>query len=418
GSTYGVSDGYSCCMAGKLIVNSLQSAGLTWQAYCAEGCPRGNDHFPFTAFSSTSTSNNVFTSYSVTTASLVAAANSVSPPNFLWYTPTDSENMHDVSVSTGDSYLKSFLVGSGSIASPASGSLLASGLFTNPTYHTLLYLWWDECGGSNGSCDSNNDAPNLLFGPTVKQGYVSQDTTGFDEYASIWTIESNWGLSPLAQGDTAAKSAGYIFNDIFTSATPLPLSASFTYLPGTPVAGTLVSFTAAAPGGTAPYSYSWSFGDGSTGTGLTTTHTYISSGSYSVILTEKDSVSGSAKSTQTISVSPVPSLSASFSYSPSSSTTGQSVTFTGSASGGTNPYSYSWNLGGTSKTGNPISQVFASGTYAISLTVTDSTGKTATSLQSLRVSPSSSGGPVPTLVGWGGVRMDESVAGNSGTPSA
>ena len=417
GYTYGVSDGYSCCMAGKLIVNSLQSAGLTWQAYCAEGCPRGNDHFPFTAFSSTSTSSNVFTGSSVTTASLVAAANSASPPNFLWYTPTDSENMHDVSVSTGDSYLKSFLVGSGSIASPASGSLLSSSLFTNPTYHTLLYLWWDECGGSNGSCDSNNDAPNLLFGPTVKKGYVSPDTTGIDEYASIWTIENNWGLTTLAQGDTAAKNAGYNFNDIFTPAGPLPLSGSFTYLPTSPIASSLVSFTAVASGGTGPYAYSWSFGDGSTGTGLTTTHTYTASGSYPVTLSVADSAGGSVKSVQTLHVSALSALTASFTYNPSQPTSGQLVTFTGTGSGGTSPYQYTWNLGGTSKTGNPVPQAFANGTYTVSLTVTDSAGKTATRSESLSVS-STSGGSVPTLNGWGGVRMDESVAGTSGAASS
>ena len=498
GYTYGISDGYSISSisGNPQFVNSLSSAGLTWQAYCAEGCPRGADHFPFSG-------SNTFTSSSVTTSTLVAAANSASPPNFLWYTPTDSENMHDVSVSTGDSYLKSFLVGSGSIGVPGSGSLLASSLFTNPSYHTLLYLWWDECGGGNGSCDSNNAVPNLLFGPTVKKGYVSQDLTGMDEYASLWTIENNWGLSPLAQGDTTAKNSGYIFNDVFTSAGPLPLSGSFTYLPTAPIASTLVSFAATALGGTAPYSYSWSFGDGTTGTGLATTHTYSSSGSYTVTLTVTDSASGSVKSTQTLQVSAIPTLAASFTYSPSSpisgqlvtftgsgtggispytfswnfgdgststgqspthtyssagtytarlnitdtlgttATTsksitiaapgaltasftfsptvpvsGQTVTFTGSATGGTSPYTYSWNLGGTTKTGSSVSQSFTNGTYTIQLTVTDSASKTATSSQSLIVLPASTGGSVPVLVGWGGVRMDESTAGSSGTSSA
>src|SRR5213083_3058555 len=164
--------------------------------------PRGDDHFPFSG-------TNTFTDSSVSTCSFITAANSAAPPNLLWFTPTDSHNMHDVSVSTGDSYLQSFLVASGSIASPASGSLLASNVFTNPNYHTLLYLWWDECGGSNGSCDANNASPNLLYGTTVKKGYVSPDTTGIDEYAAVRTIENNWGFSPLAQGDTAAANAGY-----------------------------------------------------------------------------------------------------------------------------------------------------------------------------------------------------------------
>ena len=185
GYTYGISDGYSfsSVSGNPQLVTSLASAGLTWQAYCESGCPRGADHFPFSGA-------NTFTSSSVSTSDIIAAADSAAPPNFLWYTPTDGNNMHDVSVSTGDSYLQSFLVGSGSTASPASGSLLASNVFTNPSYRTLLYLWWDECGGSNGSCDANNASPNLLYGTPVKKGYASPDLTGIDEHAAVRTIES------------------------------------------------------------------------------------------------------------------------------------------------------------------------------------------------------------------------------------
>ena len=222
GYTYGVKDGYGDLTAANLVADRFAPAGLTWQAYCESGCPRGNDHFPFTSFADTRASANVFTSSSVSTSTFSAAANSTNPPNFLWYTPTDNHNMHDNSISTGDSYLKSFLVGSGSLTNPASGSLLASNLFTNTNYRTLLYLWWDECGGSNGSCNSNNAAPNLLYGTPVKKGYVSPDTTGIDEYASLRTIANNWGFSPIAQGDVAASNSGYMFNDVFGSSSPLP----------------------------------------------------------------------------------------------------------------------------------------------------------------------------------------------------
>jgi hypothetical protein len=298
GYTYGVSDGYSfsSVSGNPQFVTSLASAGLTWQAYCESGCPRGADHFPFSGA-------NTFTSSSVSTSSIITAANSATPPNFLWYTPTDSHNMHDVSVSTGDSYLKSFLVGSGSITSPASGSLLSSSLFTNPSYRTLLYLWWDECGGNNGSCDSNNASPNLLYGTTVKKGYVSPDTTGIDEYAALRTIENNWGFSPLAQGDTAAANAGYIFNDVFASGTPLPLSASFTYTPPAPIIGTTLAFAGLATGGAPPYSYSWSFGDGTSATGSNPTHTFSEAGSYSITLTVTDSNSTTSTSARELTLS-------------------------------------------------------------------------------------------------------------------
>src|SRR5881392_1758541 len=300
GYTYGVTDGYSfSSLSGNpQFVTSLSSAGLTWQAYCESGCPRGDDHFPFSG-------TNTFTDSSVSTGSFITAANAATPPNFLWFTPTDSHNMHDVSVSTGDSYLQSFLVGSGSIASPASGSLLASNVFTNPNYHTLLYLWWDECGGSNGSCDANNAAPNLLYGTPVKKGYVSPDTTGIDEYAAVRTIENNWGLSPLAQGDTAAANAGYTFNDVFTSggSGSSSLSASLAYSPSSSIAtGTTVTFSASAQGGTGPYTYSWDFGDGNTATGASTTHTYATAGTYTVALATTDNNGQTSANTQQVNV--------------------------------------------------------------------------------------------------------------------
>src|SRR6266568_3866502 len=115
GSDNGVSDGYSCCVAGTTLADQLQSAGLTWQAYCESGCPRGNDHFPFTGFASDANSPNIFAGSSVTTSQLITTANSANPPNLLWFTPTDNHNMHDNSVSSGDSYLKKFLVGNGTV---------------------------------------------------------------------------------------------------------------------------------------------------------------------------------------------------------------------------------------------------------------------------------------------------------------
>src|SRR5881398_1415011 len=193
GYTYGVKDGYGDLTAANLVADRFAPAGLTWQAYCESGCPRGNDHFPFTSFADTRASANVFTSSSVSTSTFSAAANSTNPPNFLWYTPTDNHNMHDNSISTGDSYLKNFLIGSGTLSNPASGSLLASSVFTSTSYRTLLYIWWDEYDPS----------PNIQYGSMIKEGYVSTNKN-YDEYASLHTIEANWGLPYLTSAVSGA----------------------------------------------------------------------------------------------------------------------------------------------------------------------------------------------------------------------
>src|SRR5207302_3777888 len=148
---------------------------------------------------------------------------------------------------------------------------------------------------------------------------------------------SGWEIHPLTAWRIASTSQ------------PQPLGASFTYSPSSPQTNQQVTFTGSASGGTAPYTFSWAFGDGSTGTGSTVSHSYGTAGTFTVTLTVKDSGSPqqTATSQQSITVvnPPPPALTASFTFSPANPNVGQTVSFTGSASGGTPPYSYSWSFG-------------------------------------------------------------------------
>src|SRR5205807_5068978 len=212
------------------------------------------------------------------------------------------------------------------------------------------------------------------------QGFVYWDPNNNDHFADEWHSYSGWEIHPL----TAWR--------IANTSQPQPLSASFTYSPSSPQTNQQVTFTASASGGTTPYSFSWAFGDGSTGTGSTVSHSYGTAGTFTVTLTVKDSGSPqqTATSQQSVTVTspPPPALTASFTFSPANPHVGQAVSFTGSASGGTQPYTYSWTFGdGGIGSGSSVTHSYqAAGSYNVVLTVIDAAGQTASSTQRVTVS--------------------------------
>jgi len=175
-----------------------------------------------------------------------------------------------------------------------------------------------------------------------------------------------------------------------TISTSQLFSTSFTVQPPSGQTGQSISFSASAFGGSPPYTYSWNFGDGSTDVGATPSHAYSSSGIFDVTVAVTDSNSQTASGSQLITVSnplPVSQLSVGFDYQPRSVTTATTVTFTASVTGGTFPYNYQWDLGdGATSSGANTSHLYAySGTYAIRLTVTDNSGQSYSTSQTVTV---------------------------------
>src|SRR2546425_6325748 len=155
-------------------------------------------------------------------------------------------------------------------------------------------------------------------------------------------------------------------------------STSFTVAPPTGPAGQSISFSASASGGTPPYIYSWTFGDGvGTSSAQSPTYSYSSPGSYVVVLLTTDSVGATATAFNIVTITGgnigLTAIISINTYAPQS---GQTVLFTASASGGTAPYSYNWNLGdGGTATGTSIGYLFGkAGNYTVVLTATDYLG--------------------------------------------
>jgi PKD repeat protein len=130
--------------------------------------------------------------------------------------------------------------------------------------------------------------------------------------------------------------------------------------------------------------YAWAFGDGSTGSGVTTQHTYNQPGSYPVTLTVTDNAGAPAADTRTIIVSaPNAPPMASFTLTCS----GLSCSFDGAGSADSDGTitTYGWNFGdGSSGSGVTVQHVYTeSGSYTVTLTVTDNAGATAAIVKSV-----------------------------------
>jgi PKD repeat protein len=121
--------------------------------------------------------------------------------------------------------------------------------------------------------------------------------------------------------------------------------------------------------------YSWNFGDGATGTGPSPSHVYTISGTFTVALTVTDTAGASNMNTVAIQVFIEPVANPGGPYS---GNVGQAIVFSGAGSQAPAGQSlgYTWNFGDGSPTASGVSPSHAyssSGTYTVSLSVTDDT---------------------------------------------
>src|SRR3954447_17139088 len=127
-------------------------------------------------------------------------------------------------------------------------------------------------------------------------------------------------------------------------------------------------------------SYSWDFGDNTAaGSGVSPQHSYAGGGTYQVKLTVTDDQGSTNSVTNPITVAPLPNKLPTAAFS--SSSTGSTASFdgTGSSDPDGSIASYSWDFGDGSPAGSGASPEHAyalSGTYQVTLTVTDNDGGT------------------------------------------
>jgi PKD domain/Fibronectin type III domain len=154
-----------------------------------------------------------------------------------------------------------------------------------------------------------------------------------------------------------------------------------------------IEFSCAGSGGVSSLSYAWMFGDGLSGLGPQVSHQYSSPGKYTVTCRVTDSLGSTATSTITLVIDTAPSVK--LTPSTSSVTLGRSLTLVGTASGGATPYSYNW-TGLPTGCAPPAGAVLTcspsvTGTFEVTLTVTDANGIHASADVKLIVNPGTTG---------------------------
>ncbi|MBK8416191.1 MAG: SprB repeat-containing protein [Bacteroidetes bacterium] len=204
-------------------------------------------------------------------------------------------------------------------------------------------------GGSNGSIDLTLSGGTSPYSYVWSNGATTQDISGVVAGTYTVTITD-------ANGCTDSKSA-----TITQPAAALSASASTSQQVNC-FGGNNGAISLTVSGGTSPYSYSWSNG------ASTQNLSGLTSGTYTVTVTDANGCTATSSATIT---QPVAALNSSITASQNVNCFGNNTgSIDISVTGGTTPYSYLWNNGGTTQDLNNLT----AGTYSV--TITDANGCT------------------------------------------
>ena len=149
-----------------------------------------------------------------------------------------------------------------------------------------------------------------------------------------------------------------------------------------------VSFNAVVSGGDAPLSFAWDFGDEETSVIQSPSHTFEDGGAYTVTVTVTDDNGDESSDDIVITVGDDDTPSVTASVTPESGLAPLAVNFSASVAGGNEPYTYRWDFGDSSPTGevqNPAHTYSEAGTYTATVIVTDADGDTASDTATVTV---------------------------------
>ncbi len=229
---------------------------------------------------------------------------------------------------------------------------------------------------------------------TMTIAFTSSDATCFGGSTGTASVTPTGGSSPYTyqwspSGGNNASATGLsagTYTCLITDANgctatqtvlitePTQLSASSSGTSPLCNGGTTGSALVTVSGGTGPYIYSWapSGGTGSTANGL-------GAGTFTCTITDANG----CPATQIVTLTQPPAITAT--GTGNSVCPGSNATIIVTASGGTSPYTYSWNNGPTTISQSMVANAASQGTYTV--TVTDANGCTQTATAAVTLLP-------------------------------
>jgi phosphatidylinositol-3-phosphatase len=215
GDTFGVKiDCIDCFVDAPNLVDQLEGAGRSWKAYMESmpsPCFVGDaaplyrqKHNPFIYYDNVRM-DPARCAKIVPFTQLKTDLEANALPDFVWMTPNMCNDAHDCPVSTADAWLKTWV----------------SAIMASPAWRDdgALFITFDEGPSSDtsGCCQyaRGGRIATLVVSPLARAGYRSE--VAYDHYSLLRTIESAWGLPPLAN---VGCDCSPIMADFFQPAAP------------------------------------------------------------------------------------------------------------------------------------------------------------------------------------------------------
>ncbi|MFN8144974.1 MAG: PKD domain-containing protein [Bacteroidia bacterium] len=232
-------------------------------------------------------------------------------------------------------------------------------------YSGYNYTFKTGCGdGADATWDTYISIYKYDYGSGIWLNVASND----DAYCSPNSYASNVTYNCNTSDYFLVRISGYSSSDGGPYTMAYQESANLSAAFSTNINGTSVDFIDGSVG--TNLSYAWDFGDGQTSTSSNPTIVYTCPGTYNVSLVITDGVTScSSSSYQSITTGGTISVAAS--YDPG--VNGNVITFTNNSTGPITGYSWDFGDGSSSTAQSPVQTYTCSGTYFVSLTVTDGT---------------------------------------------